>query len=418
MTQQSHAISVRGLSKSYRIRKPGWHATLAETLLARLKNPFESGGIDTFWALKDICFDIEAGDAVGIIGRNGAGKSTLLKLIAQITEPTAGEIDLYGRVGSLLEVGTGFHPELTGRENIFLNGAILGMTRREIQSEFDAIVEFAGISQFLDTPVKRYSSGMYVRLAFAVAAHLRTEILLVDEVLAVGDFEFQKKCLGKMKDVTQGGRTVLFVSHHMQSISVLCNKGIVLEKGGATYQGSANSAIEHYMRGLSQSVVEMGDPTKRPGTGQLRITSLAPSKECYACDEEKIVHYTIERFKPYTEKVEVSVHVVDERGSIVLHCDSSLVGHSVEVNGVHHGQFALRTPWLKPGRYRLDIFLCNAGMIDKFEGACYIEVIPVLPYEFTGVPGATAAGIVFADFSYETMSPSSESPALAASNHR
>ncbi len=404
MSSNHHAISVRGLAKSYTIRKPGWHATLAETMLARLKNPFQGNGHDTFWALSNISFDIEAGDAVGIIGRNGAGKSTLLKLLGQITEPTAGEIHLYGRVGSLLEVGTGFHPELTGRENIFLNGAILGMTRREIQSQFDAIVEFAGVGQFLDTPVKRYSSGMYVRLAFAVAAHLRTEILLVDEVLAVGDAEFQKKCLGKMKDVTQGGRTVLFVSHHMQSISVLCNKGIALDKGGVIYQGDASSAIEHYMRGVTKSATEQGDPPTRPGTGELRVTWVTPTKDCFECDEEKTVRYRIERFKPYAEKIMVSFHIVDERGTIVLHCDSSLVGPGIEVGtGGYDGQFTLRTPWLKPARYRIDMFLCNAGIIDKFEGAAFLEVLPVLPYEFTGVPGATAAGVIFGDFSYEAF---------------
>ncbi len=410
MASKHYAISARGLGKSYKIRRPGWHATLAETLLARLKNPFQSDGYDTFWALKDVSFDIEPGDAVGIIGRNGAGKSTLLKILGQITEPTSGKIDLYGRVGSLLEVGTGFHPELTGRENIFLNGAILGMTRREIQREFEAIVEFAGVGQFLDTPVKRYSSGMYVRLAFAVAAHLRTEILLVDEVLAVGDAEFQKKCLGKMKDVSQGGRTVLFVSHHMQSISVLCNKGIALDKGGVIYQGDASSAIEHYMRGVTKSTIEQGDPSERPGTGELRITSARPTRECFECDEEKVIRYRIKPFKPYAEKIMVSFHVVDERGTIVLHCDSSLVAPGIEVGADgYEGQFTLRTPWLKPARYRVDMFLCNAGVLDKFEGACHLEVLPVLPYEFTGVPGATAAGVVFADFANESAA---DSPAL------
>src|SRR4051794_37460451 len=212
MSSGDIAVSVRGLSKAYTIaHNAERQVTLAEQMLQRLRNPFKRAQTETFWALKDVDFDIKKGDVVGIIGRNGAGKSTLLKVLSRITQPTAGEIDLYGRVGSLLEVGTGFHPELTGRENIYLNGAILGMSRREIDREFDAIVEFAGIEQFLDTPVKRYSSGMYVRLAFAVAAHLDPEILIIDEVLAVGDLEFQNKCLGKMKDVATSGRTVLFV---------------------------------------------------------------------------------------------------------------------------------------------------------------------------------------------------------------
>ncbi len=200
MSSSDIAVSVRGLSKSYTIaHEQEKHVTIAETVLARLKNPLRRPKTETFWALKDVDFDVNKGNVVGVIGRNGAGKSTLLKVLSRITEPTTGEIELFGRVGSLLEVGTGFHQELTGRENIFLNGAILGMTKAEIRKQFDAIVDFAGVEQFLDTPVKRYSSGMYVRLAFAVAAHLRSEILIVDEVLAVGDAEFQKKCIGKMK---------------------------------------------------------------------------------------------------------------------------------------------------------------------------------------------------------------------------
>jgi lipopolysaccharide transport system ATP-binding protein len=202
---------------------------------------------EEFWSLKNLNFEINQGDVVGIIGRNGAGKSTLLKLISRITEPTTGRLELTGRVASLLEVGTGFHPELTGRENIFLNGVIFGMTQPEIRRKFDEIVEFSGVEKFLDTPVKRYSSGMYVRLAFAVAAHLEPEILVVDEVLAVGDVEFQNKCLGKMKDVSQtDGRTVLFVSHNMAAIQSLCSKGLFLEKGGLRYAGTIEETLAQY----------------------------------------------------------------------------------------------------------------------------------------------------------------------------
>ena len=193
--------------------------------------------VEEFWALKDVSLEIKQGEVVGIIGRNGAGKSTLLKVLSRITEPTKGRVLLRGRVASLLEVGTGFHPELTGRENIFLNGAILGMTQREIRKKFDEIVAFAGVERFLDTPVKRYSSGMYVRLAFAVAAHLEPEILIVDEVLAVGDAEFQKKCLGKMGEVARGGRTVVFVSHNMAAMKSLTTRGIVLDSGRAVFSG-------------------------------------------------------------------------------------------------------------------------------------------------------------------------------------
>jgi lipopolysaccharide transport system ATP-binding protein len=202
--------------------------------------------LEEFWALKDVSFDIKRGEVVGIIGRNGAGKSTLLKILSRITEPTKGRIEIDGRVASLLEVGTGFHPELTGRENIFLNGAILGMHQSEIRRKFDEIVSFAEVEKFLDTPVKRYSSGMYVRLAFAVAAHLEPEILIVDEVLAVGDSEFQKKCLGKMKDVAHGGRTVLFVSHNMSAVRNLCERGLMMVNGQNHFDGSAEQAIAEY----------------------------------------------------------------------------------------------------------------------------------------------------------------------------
>ena len=207
--------------------------------------------IEEFWALKDVNFEIRRGEVVGIIGRNGAGKSTLLKILSRITEPTTGRVEILGRVASLLEVGTGFHPELTGRENIFLNGAILGMSRAEIKRKFDEIVDFAEVEKFLDTPVKRYSSGMYVRLAFAVAAHLEPEILIVDEVLAVGDAEFQKKCLGKMKDVAGGGRTVLFVSHNMVAVQALCSRGIVLAKGTVDAIGTTDDAIGKYIEAVS-----------------------------------------------------------------------------------------------------------------------------------------------------------------------
>jgi len=256
MSSNDIAISIRALSKSYTITSNvERHITMAEALLDRAKNPFRRLETETFWALTEVAFDVAQGEVVGIIGRNGAGKSTLLKVLSQITEPTAGEVRLYGRVGSLLEVGTGFHPELTGRENIYMNGAILGMSRREIHRQFDQIVDFAEVVTFLDTPVKRYSSGMYVRLAFAIAAHLNPEILIVDEVLAVGDAAFQAKCLGKMEDVAKSGRTVLFVSHNMDAVRRLCTRGIVIEGGRAIYDGPTQEALRSYF-----------DMTRRPTT--------------------------------------------------------------------------------------------------------------------------------------------------------
>ena len=248
-------IDIQNISKSYRIgssRDP--YLSLREeigkwmSLSARRARRART----ELWALKDVSFGISEGDAVAVIGRNGAGKSTLLKILSKITPPTSGTIVMRGRVASLLEVGTGFHPELTGRENIYLNGAILGMTCREINRKFDDIAAFAEVEKFLDTPVKRYSSGMYVRLAFAVAAHLEPEILVVDEVLAVGDTEFQNKCLGKMGEVAKSGRTVLFVSHNMAAVSQLCSKAVVLDHGMLDYSGSADDAVKHYMAGLSR----------------------------------------------------------------------------------------------------------------------------------------------------------------------
>ncbi|MBU0941563.1 MAG: ABC transporter ATP-binding protein [Bacteroidetes bacterium] len=256
------AIKAENISKQYRLGEVGtgtishdlnrfWHKLRGNEdpylKIGESNDRSAKGSSDYVWSLKDINFEIEQGDAVGIIGRNGAGKSTLLKLLSKVTKPTTGSFKVNGRIASLLEVGTGFNPEMTGRENIYLNGAILGMRRSEITRKFDEIVDFSGVERYIDTPVKRYSSGMYVRLAFAVAAHLESEILIVDEVLAVGDAEFQKKCLGKMNDVSKGeGRTVLFVSHNMGAIQNLCNKGIVLDKGNSVFVGGQSEALDFY----------------------------------------------------------------------------------------------------------------------------------------------------------------------------
>ena len=411
MSSNATAIRVRDLSKSYVISHNAvQHTTLAETLLHRLKNPTRRTQRETFWSLSDLSFDIEQGDIVGVVGRNGAGKSTLLKVLSQITEPTKGRIDLYGRVGSLLEVGTGFHPELTGRENIYLNGTILGMRRREIDRQFDEIVDFSGVEKFLDTPVKRYSNGMYVRLAFGVAAHLTSEILLVDEVLAVGDAEFQKKCLGKMRDVAKGGRTVLFVSHHMQSVQVLCTRAMYLEKGRLNYLGDVPGAIGHYMKSFEKSATEMSDPQQRSGTGQMRVTAIAPAKEFFECGEEKVVRFTIKRMKPdYEEKYFVSCFLVDSFGVRILQCDSRLIEYWIEADDVYHGEIRLKTPWLKPGSYHLDIWLCNMGVLDMFDQACHIEIIPVLPYAVAVSDEAIREGVVFSDFSYSESAPLEDS---------
>lgn len=261
-------VNVENLSKHYQIgAAPAAYATLRESLTNAFRRPFASlrgkfsESSESVWALRDVSFSVVAGEVLGIIGQNGAGKSTLLKILSRITQPTTGRAELYGRAGSLLEVGTGFHPELTGRENIYLNGAILGMTRPEIQRKFDEIVAFAELEKFLETPVKRYSSGMYMRLAFSVAAHLDPEILVVDEVLAVGDAAFQKKCLGRMRDISTEGRTILFVSHNMAAIRSLCNRGILLANGQKVFEGPASECVDRYLAEVTQHATNVVDLT-------------------------------------------------------------------------------------------------------------------------------------------------------------
>ncbi|MFA6404805.1 MAG: ABC transporter ATP-binding protein [Candidatus Paceibacterota bacterium] len=277
-------IEVKNIGKKYNItHMKGGYIALRDVIASALRNPFsfiknkakQAVGLtkkEEFWALKDVSFTVKRGEIVGVIGANGAGKSTLLKVLSQITPPTEGEVMLHGRVGSLLEVGTGFHPELTGRENIFLNGAILGMKKGEIASKFDQIVEFAGIEKFLDTPVKYYSSGMYVRLAFSVAAHMEPDILLIDEVLAVGDAEFQKKCLGKMNEITKNeGRTILFVSHNLEAIRNLCPTTILLEGGKINFKGSTNEVIKKY-NSVTKDNFDFSKNFNRRGNGLIKLT--------------------------------------------------------------------------------------------------------------------------------------------------
>lgn len=302
-------ITAENISKKYPLyhQQEKRHNTLRDVITDRVKDYKEKlwhlfhnqsschdFSIEDFWALKDVSFDIEQGDRVGIIGRNGAGKSTLLKVLSRITEPTEGRVTIRGRVASLLEVGTGFHAELTGRENIFLNGAILGMTRTEIQKKFDEIVAFAEVERFLDTPVKHYSSGMYVRLAFAVAAHLEPEILIVDEVLAVGDAEFQKKCLGKMDEIaTKSGRTVLFVSHNIVSIKTLCDRALFLDKGRVVADGKVTPVVEDYLKNISGEVVRDGivpETALRTGTGSVRLTKVQ-LKTQETCRPVSVIHF-------------------------------------------------------------------------------------------------------------------------------
>jgi lipopolysaccharide transport system ATP-binding protein len=396
MTQQAVA-PFRAIGKKIRLLN-GWNGSHSNGSTS----PSSNNSTENFWALKDLSFEVKQGEVVGIIGRNGAGKSTLLKILSRITEPTEGRIRIKGRVASLLEVGTGFHPELTGRENIYLNGSILGMSRAEIKAKFDEIVAFSEVEKFLDTPVKRYSSGMYVRLAFAVAAHLEPEILIVDEVLAVGDAEFQKKCLGKMHDVATGGRTVLFVSHNMQAVSVLCSRGLFLSGGSIAYAGTIQETIDRYLSTFSKTRGSEEFPDRRPGSGEYRYIAASPAREYFGGAEEKTVNFEIQRRNKLVGRMWLSALIVDSGGIIVAQCDSRLVGTWIEDCERVAGQFRFTTPWLKPGSYRIDLFICAGPIVDRWEGACSLMISPVLPYLHSASQDVTEHGLIFADFAWET----------------
>jgi len=389
------------VGKTYRIAKNRDDAiTLAEQLLRRVRHPLKRIQYEPFTALDDITFEVPWGEAVGIIGRNGAGKSTLLKLLTRITAPTRGRIELGGRVGSLLEVGTGFHPELTGRENVYLNGTLLGMRRKEIQRRFDEIVTFSGVEKFLETPVKRYSSGMYVRLAFAVAAHLETEILAVDEVLAVGDAEFQRKCLDKMREVATDGRTVLLVSHQIQNIEALCTTAMYLEAGGLKHYGDVTTAA-HLYRSSFAAPTSSAQTSRRQGTGQARFASATADKEQYTTSEPKWLRFTVPAHPGLAGEYFVSAHLVNSDGIDVLQCDSRVAGRWFDPKEAVDTTLAIDTPWLKPGRYSVDLFLCQAGVLDAWHGACGFTVLPLYPYEGTVTDDAVELGTVLADFSFK-----------------
>lgn len=340
---------------------------------------------EDFWALRNVSFEVKEGEVVGIIGRNGAGKSTLLKILSRITEPTEGRVRIRGRVASLLEVGTGFHPELTGRENIYLNGAVLGMTREEIKRKFDEIVAFAEVETFLDTPVKRYSSGMYVRLAFAVAAHLEPEILVVDEVLAVGDLEFQRKCLGKMKDVSQhGGRTVLFVSHNIPSVQQLCSSGIMLSQGVVAIAGSIDKTIFHYLKSLdrvSQQSVRIRKD--RQGDGKLKVVDVTlhdgsgSQIEAAICGQSLglRIHYESE-FQGTDRSVDVAFNLRSSAG-VLLTCFANIQTGAERLPVYVKGYFECFWPKvnLRSGTYTSTLFVAIDGITsDWLQNAFQLQV--------------------------------------------
>jgi lipopolysaccharide transport system ATP-binding protein len=339
--------------------------------------------IEEFWALKNVSFEVSEGEILGIIGGNGAGKSTLLKILSRITEPTEGRVTIRGRVSSLLEVGTGFHPELTGRENVYLNGAILGMRRDEIRRKFDEIVAFAGVEQFLDTPVKRYSSGMYVRLAFAVAAHLEPEILVVDEVLAVGDAEFQKKSLGKIRDVSNAGRTVLFVSHNLAAIKELCSSAALLERGSIVARGMSSEIVERYFSTMLFTTVPIRKRTDRTGTGIIRFTDLkilVRGQQVAGVEWGDDVTFEIEYIAegPVSSgDMRVSITFASREGLQLLSLDSynsSLP--NLEIEGL--GVLRCRVPHfpLIQGTYQVHLYASVAGQdADRILNAAQFEVL-------------------------------------------
>lgn len=375
-------ITVENISKKYILshRSHESYGSLRDVITEkfrsasrRILHPFNSSTVplshsstrEEFWALKDVSFEIKQGDRIGIIGRNGAGKSTLLKILSRITEPTAGKIRIKGRVASLLEVGTGFHPELTGRENIFLNGAILGMTKAEIAKKFDEIVAFSEIEKFLDTPVKRYSSGMYVRLAFAVAAHLEPEILIVDEVLAVGDAQFQKKCLGKMEEVGKEGRTVLFVSHNMGTISVLCDKCILMEKGRVKLYGNTSEVISAYNSiEDKQSIMKIETSMRNRGDGRISFLECSimdtteEQKNTFLIGED--IRLEIKLDSKFNGKMSFWLIIFDSSGRPLLSSHQRDIEKLIEINeGVYKLVYQTKNIGLMPGDY-----IVTAGAFD------------------------------------------------------
>jgi lipopolysaccharide transport system ATP-binding protein len=336
---------------------------------------------EEFWALRDVSFEVRRGEVMGIVGRNGAGKSTLLKILSRITEPTNGRVTIDGRVASLLEVGTGFHPELSGRENIFLNGSILGMSRAEIRARFDEIVAFAEIEKFLDTPVKRYSSGMYVRLAFAVAAHLDSEILIVDEVLAVGDAQFQKKCMGKMHDVTTGGRTVLFVSHNLDAVRTLCTRAVVLRSGTVQFCGDVQPAIDHYFSDLFSG----GPRQKRAGTGFDYVTIVDEAGKPLSTLTPGQTAFIELRLKvDASSDVRAGCTIFNDANIPLVLCAAEFGSVTLRV-GMQTFRIRLPLEFLQQGQYRIEGAMWDQSQVyDHDDALCRFQILPDQPNEILG----------------------------------
>jgi lipopolysaccharide transport system ATP-binding protein len=397
------AIKVENLGKMFRIGvKPARYKTFRDTvagLFQRTRGPRKAKS-EPFWALKDISFEIKRGEVVGIIGRNGAGKSTLLKILSRITDPTEGYGEIQGRVGSLLEVGTGFHPELTGRENVFLNGAILGMRRVEIAAKFDEIVAFAEVDKFIDTPVKHYSSGMHLRLAFSVAAHLEPEILFVDEVLAVGDAVFQRKCLAKMREVADRGLTIMFVSHNMAAVQNLCNKAMLLSKGQLVAVGTVEKVVQEYLAASTERRgMDLGAVADRKGAGEARIREVSFSSvdgspmAGLVCGKPARIIVGLSNPRP-AQNPRISLCFHDMMDQRIMTLDSKLLGKQLETT-TPDGQLICEVPCitLAPGQYKIELWLqvnetlqdwiSDAGTVEVLDGDFFQSGIALTPgYQF------------------------------------
>ena len=414
------AIVAEGLTKRYRLGRIERYPTLRDALVGAVKAPFArhaaaGESAETLWALRDVSFEVGRGEVLGVIGHNGAGKSTLLKILSRISEPTAGRAVLHGRLGSLLEVGTGFHPELTGRENVFLNGAILGMRRTEIARQFDEIVAFAEVERFIDTPVKHFSSGMYMRLAFAVAAHLDPEILIVDEVLAVGDAAFQRKCLGRMEDVAQGGRTVLFVSHNLDAVRRLCSRCLLLQHGRTDALGHTPDVIARYLArdavaGGPQDWIELGE-VHRSGTGEARFASVRYTSRSEAYAGHAYPGGPLE-FEVAIESDSalvvdsLAVNLSSAGGTRLVNADIISLGQTVELKpGRNLVRFVLEALHLSPGFYTCGLWLGPSlgRPIDHIESGFSIEVVDASGPGF----GTSASGVVPCAFRFTQSDRSS-----------
>lgn len=392
-------IRAENLGKKYRInhqRERQQYVSLRDEITHRAASLFRKPQLSTvnsqlsedFWALKDVNFEIKQGEVVGIIGRNGAGKSTLLKILSRITEPTNGRIGIKGRVASLLEVGTGFHPELTGRENIYLNGAILGMSREEIKRKFDEIVAFAEVEQFLDTPVKRYSSGMYVRLAFAVAAHLEPEILIIDEVLAVGDAQFQRKCLGKMEDIGKGGRTVLFVSHNMAVMATLCSRAYLFYQGQILVNSEPTGVIAHYLESLGSGNHMSLDQLPHYGSGKAQITEVqfqhkdGAVNNLFLSGEPCYIRIKCQAIE-FIRNVSYSIGIYDSTDRKLALLDSSVFDYSYSITpGTNKVECFLPIIPLLTGKYFVNVAITSGA--DLIDGVSRCAELTIEPGDFFG----------------------------------